>query len=135
MIAREAPIHRMEDLADYMRQRMNGALRHVGEAHRAGIIIALGTDSGAGTFDFPGFSAHVAMELLADILTTPTLAITMAYTAEEFQGFLRTGVALGGRELEMMSGLARGRYASFTDDEIDALHDYLRTLAETPPRP
>jgi hypothetical protein len=32
----------------------------------------------------------------------------------------------------MMSPLARARYANFTDQEIDALHAYLRTLAATP---
>lgn len=66
-------------------------------------------------------------------LTTPTLAISMAYSAEQFREFLRTGIALGGRELEMMSAIARGRYTAFTDDEIDALHTYLRTLAAMPP--
>jgi len=68
----------------------------------------------------------------AGFLNTPTLAISMAYSREQFHEFLRTGVALGGRELEMMSPLARERYASFTDHEIDALHAYLRTLAATP---
>jgi mono/diheme cytochrome c family protein len=65
----------------------------------------------------------------AGFLTTPTLAVSMAYTGEQFREFLRTGIALGGRELEMMSAIARNRYASFTDHEIDALHAYLRTLA------
>jgi mono/diheme cytochrome c family protein len=65
-------------------------------------------------------------------LTTPTLAVSIAYTGEQFREFLRTGIALGGRELAGMSPLARNRYASFTDHEIDALHAYLRTLAATP---
>jgi mono/diheme cytochrome c family protein len=64
-------------------------------------------------------------------LTTPNLAIAMAYTGEQFREFLRTGVALGGREIQGMSPLARDRYASFTDHEIDALHAYLTTLAAT----
>jgi imidazolonepropionase-like amidohydrolase len=71
MTAREAPIHRMEGLADYMRQRLHGALRLVGEAQRAGVIIPLGTDSSAGTFRCPGFSAHVEMELLAEAGLSP----------------------------------------------------------------
>jgi hypothetical protein len=58
-------------------------------------------------------------------------AVSMAYTGEQFREFLRTGIAFGGRELAMMSPLARDRYASFTDHEIDALHAYLRTLAAT----
>lgn len=66
-------------------------------------------------------------------LTTPSLAVVAAYTGQQFREFLRTGIALGGRELEMMSGVARGRYANFTDHEIDALHAYLKTLAATAP--
>jgi imidazolonepropionase-like amidohydrolase len=76
--AREAPIHRREGLSDFMRMRMNAALRHVGEAHRAGVIIALGTDSGPGHLNFPGYSAHVEMQLLAEAGLTPMEVIVAA---------------------------------------------------------
>jgi imidazolonepropionase-like amidohydrolase len=68
--ARQSPVFQMEGFTDYMRQRLLGALRHVDEAHRAGVTIALGTDAG-NTFTFPGFSAHVEMQLLAEAGLTP----------------------------------------------------------------
>jgi imidazolonepropionase-like amidohydrolase len=76
--AREAPVHRMEGMSDYMRQRMGAAVRHVGEAHRAGVIIAVGTDSGPGNLNFPGYSAHVEMQLLAEAGLTPMEVIVAA---------------------------------------------------------
>jgi mono/diheme cytochrome c family protein len=93
--------------------------------------------------DLEGFGRYLSLSICTEchgndlrgsggFLTTPTLAVSIAYTGEQFREFLRTGIALGGRELEGMSPLARNRYASFTDQEIDALHAYLRTLAATP---
>jgi imidazolonepropionase-like amidohydrolase len=75
--ARRAPMFRMEGLTDFMRLRLEGALHHVGEAHRAGVIIALGTDAG-NPFTFPGFSAHVEMQLLAEAGLTPMEVIVAA---------------------------------------------------------
>jgi mono/diheme cytochrome c family protein len=95
--------------------------------------------------DLEGFGRYLSLAICTEchgsdlrgsvgFLTTPNLAIAMAYTGEQFREFLRTGVALGGRELQGMSPLARARYASFTDDEIEALHVYLRTLDAAPSR-
>lgn len=64
--------------------------------------------------------------------TTPSLAIVAAYSREEFRTFFRTGVALGGRELELMSRMTRTRFSAFTDREIDALHAYLSTMGTGP---
>ena len=60
---------------------------------------------------------------------TPALVVASAYAPEEFRHFLRTGEAKGGRELPLMSGVARRRFSRFTDAELGALHAYLRTLA------
>ena len=65
---------------------------------------------------------------------TPSLAIAAAYAPAEFRHFLRTGEAKGGRELRLMSDMARRRFSQLTDAEIGALHAYLRTLA-TPSTP
>ncbi|MGK2962194.1 MAG: c-type cytochrome [Gemmatimonadaceae bacterium] len=56
---------------------------------------------------------------------TPDLAIAAGYTHEQFVRLMKTGVALGDRELELMSSVARGRFSNFTDDEITALHEFL----------
>jgi cytochrome c1 len=39
---------------------------------------------------------------------------------------MRTGKALGDRELPMMSGVARGRFVHFTDEEVRDLYAFLK---------
>lgn len=72
-------------------------------------------------------------DLLGDA-TTPSLAVAAAYTPAEFHTFLRTGEAKGGRELRLMSDMARRRFSQLRDAEVEMLHRYLRTLA-TPSAP
>jgi mono/diheme cytochrome c family protein len=57
----------------------------------------------------------------------PGLAMVLAYSREDFETLMRTGEALGGRELGLMAGVARSRFTHFTDTEITALHGYLNT--------
>jgi len=64
--------------------------------------------------------------------TTPNLDIVGAYSAEQFAILMRTGKPVGGRELRMMSGVARGRFAHLTDGEIAQLHAYLKARADRP---
>jgi mono/diheme cytochrome c family protein len=63
---------------------------------------------------------------------TPNLTVAAAYSPEDFTKLMRTGVALGGRELTLMSDVARSRFAHFTDAEIAALHAFLRSRAQPP---
>lgn len=64
---------------------------------------------------------------------SPSLpAIVPAYSIEEFTTLMRTGEAKGGRELPMMSGVARGRFAHLTAAELDGLYRYLGTLPQAP---
>jgi mono/diheme cytochrome c family protein len=60
--------------------------------------------------------------------SAPDLIIVSAYSEEAFRTFMKSGIALGGRELDMMSRVARGRFAHFTDDEVVDLYAFLRTL-------
>lgn len=60
---------------------------------------------------------------------TPHLAMAAAYSDEEFVRLMRTGVGRGGRELGLMSQVARGRFSVMTDTELRALHAYLRSFA------
>ncbi len=55
----------------------------------------------------------------------PDLRIAAGYTLEQFTHFMRTGKAFGGRELQLMSNMARRRFSHFTNDEIAELHGYL----------
>jgi mono/diheme cytochrome c family protein len=67
--------------------------------------------------------------------TAPSLMVMIkAYDEAAFTHLMRTGKALGERELEMMSGVARGRFAHFTDQEVRELYAYLRSRADAPAR-
>ncbi len=59
--------------------------------------------------------------------TAPSLRMVAAYTPETFVTLLRTGSAVGGRELQLMSRVARHNLSHLNDDEIAALYRYLRT--------
>jgi cytochrome c553 len=61
---------------------------------------------------------------------TPDLAIATAYDVDAFRRLMRTGIARGDRELGLMSAVARSRFSQLSDDEVDALHAYLKARAE-----
>ena len=62
----------------------------------------------------------------------PDLIVAGAYTREQFRHLLRTGEAIGGRQLGLMADVARGRFAFLTDREADAIYDYLIVRAQRP---
>lgn len=61
---------------------------------------------------------------------TPPLVAAKAYSAEDFGLLMRKGIAVGGRELDLMGDMARRRFVNFTDEEVEAVHAYLITLAD-----
>ncbi len=61
----------------------------------------------------------------------PDLVVVQAYPVDDFKTLMRTGVALGGRELELMKQVAVGRFSNFTDQEISDLHAYLQTVGSS----
>jgi mono/diheme cytochrome c family protein len=63
----------------------------------------------------------------------PPLAIVAAYSFDEFSTLLRTGIAKGGRELELMSMIGRTRGAALSDEEVADLYTYLRSRLDTEP--
>lgn len=63
----------------------------------------------------------------------PDLRIAAAYDLEAFRLLMRTGVAPGERDIGLMGEVARGRYSRFADAEIDAVHAYLKAVAEREP--
>ena len=56
----------------------------------------------------------------------PSLAILALYSEEQFRHLLRTGEPIGGRDLGIMSEVAREAFSLFTDAEIADLYDFLR---------
>jgi cytochrome c553 len=55
----------------------------------------------------------------------PDLSLVASYDRADFLKFMRTGKAAGNRELPMMSSTARARFSHFSDDELNAIYDYL----------
>lgn len=64
----------------------------------------------------------------------PDLAIVAAYDQAAFTKLMRTGKALGERELPMMSPAARGRFVHFSDEEVQSLLLFLKQLSQTNPQ-
>ena len=62
--------------------------------------------------------------------TSPSLQVVAAYSPDAFAELLRTGVALGGRNLRTMSVYARKNLSHLTDAEITALYSYLHAMPE-----
>lgn len=58
--------------------------------------------------------------------TAPDLAVIAGYDDAAFTKLMRTGKALGNRELPMMSGVARGRFVHLTDGEVSDLLVFLK---------
>jgi len=61
---------------------------------------------------------------------SPNLALVASYTPEQFARLMREGVPAGGQKLALMAAVARGRCAHLTDEEVAALYQYLRLLAD-----
>lgn len=61
--------------------------------------------------------------------TAPDLIVIAGYDASAFAHLMRSGKALGERELRMMSGVARSRFVHFTDDEVRDLYSFLSDMA------
>jgi len=62
--------------------------------------------------------------------TSTSLQVVRGYDLQEFTTLLRSGQALGRRELKVMSPTARHRLSLLADDEIAALYEYLRALPD-----
>lgn len=102
--------------AVWVRPRMKNIIRGIGEAHRAGVKIALGTDAGF-LFNFPGYSAHLEMELLAKAGFSPMEVI---YTAT------RMGAEMLGTE-DLFGTIEVGKQADLIVLKADPLDDIRNT--------
>ena len=63
-------------------------------------------------------------------IAPPDLAIVAGYPWDDFQTLMRTGVPRDGRDLGLMGVVARDRFASFTELEVEELYGFLQTLPE-----
>ena len=60
------------------------------------------------------------------------LSIVGAYDSDQFRTLLRTGVAPSNKKLGLMGSVARDDFSHMTDEEIEAIHDYLVARANRP---
>jgi cytochrome c553 len=60
----------------------------------------------------------------------PNLSIAGAYSLDQFRTLMRTGRPPGGRDLGLMARVARNDFSHLSDEEVDALYEYLRARAE-----
>lgn len=91
--------------------------RSSGSSHARGAYIARTVCTECHGLDLTGGNA------------APDLRIAAGYSRDQFMQFMRTGKALGNRELELMSDVARSRFSHLTNDEIDQLYAYLLARA------
>ena len=102
--------------ADWIQPRMENIIGGIGAAYRSGVKIALGTDSGS-LFDFPGYSAHLEMELLVKAGLTPMEAIVTA---------TRRGAEMLGAE-NLFGTIEVGKCADLIILDANPLDDILNT--------
>lgn len=69
----------------------------------------------------------------SQIVHAPSLAVSASYSNADFERLMRSGVAIGGRLVGMMSEVGQTRFPALTDDEVVAVREYLRT--QFPPTP
>jgi cytochrome c553 len=69
-------------------------------------------------------------ELKPGLKAPPVRPMTQSYDLDQFTRLMRTGKALGDRELELMSDVSRDGFSHLTDEEIAAIHAYLNAPAK-----
>lgn len=81
------------------------ALKNLKQVYDAGILVALGTDSGAQPVRAQGFSEHMELELLVKAGLTPVQAITVATSngAEVLRGGALHGTLEPGKKANFIA--------------------------------
>jgi imidazolonepropionase-like amidohydrolase len=92
------------------------AKRNLKKAADAGLLIVMGTDSGASANRFQGYFEHLEMEMMADSGLTPAQIIRSA-----------TGDAARAMRLENIGTIARGKWADFVVYDRDPLAEIRNT--------
>ena len=69
----------------------------------------------------------------SDVSPPPDLRMVAGYGLEQFRRLLQTGIAVGNRDVGLMSRVAQRRFVNLTDSEIDAVHRYLQRVAQLDP--
>jgi cytochrome c553 len=62
----------------------------------------------------------------------PLIAVAQGYSLEQFRRLMHDGVAVGERETELMSPVARARFSHLIPYEVDSIHEFLGNCARQP---
>ncbi|HKE41803.1 MAG TPA: c-type cytochrome [Casimicrobiaceae bacterium] len=62
--------------------------------------------------------------------SSPDLRVVTTYSPDAFAQLLKTGVAIGGRDVGVMSAQARNNLSHLSDPEIAAIYGYLHAMPE-----
>lgn len=84
-----------------------------------------------------GHGQYLAMNLCSEChgqslegfapINAPPLTVARVYTAKQFTRLMHEGVALGEREMRLMTPTAKARFSQLTDAEVAAIHAYLQS--------
>jgi cytochrome c553 len=69
----------------------------------------------------------------SELVNAPGLVVSSGYSNADFERLMRTGVAVGGRLLGLMTEVGQTRFPALTDDEVTAVREYLRTQFPSTP--
>ena len=122
-LARQIEAGEFRDSAQHRAEMLDQLPTDMGEQHSYGRFIVRATCVECHGMDLRGGKQ------MADALPVD-LRVIRLYSQEEFMTLLKTGKAQGDRELALMGGVARRRYAHFTPAEMQAVHAYLAAVAE-----
>jgi mono/diheme cytochrome c family protein len=67
-----------------------------------------------------------------EFLKAPSLAVLQGYDDASFTKLMRTGIGIGNRKLGLMTEVGETRFPRMTDDEVDAIRQYLRQRFPVP---
>jgi cytochrome c553 len=64
-------------------------------------------------------------------INAPALAVAKGYSAEQFARLMHEGIALGERELRLMTPTSRARFTHLREDERQAIYAFLQSRADS----
>jgi cytochrome c553 len=106
---------------DYVADNLKKPPFDAGVAHARGRMITMTACTECHAPNLEGFEGD-----------TPSLDLVGAYSAEQFATLMRTGKPVSGKELRLMSDVARTRFSRLTDAEVADLYGYLNARAQRP---
>jgi imidazolonepropionase-like amidohydrolase len=113
--ARQEAMRKSRSAQEY-KKALEMAKQNLAKAAQAGLLIVMGTDSGASASRFEGYFEHLEMEMMADAGLSPQQILRSA-----------TGDAARAMKLDNAGVIAKGAWADFNVFDQDPLRDIRKT--------